>query len=250
MKYKETGVLVSARTTGSYLELIIESPKIAGESRPGQFVNVRTDNTTVPLLRRPLSICDADGDRLRLLVLIRGAGTEKLSKLRPGDSINLIGPLGNPFPAASKPPLYVAGGVGIAPFLFAAKKAAGTDKPLMLFGARSASLLPDLSSFEAVCDLRVATDDGSFGVKGNVIDLLKNFDLSGHTLLACGPTPMFRALASHIASSGGADAWFSLETYMGCGFGACKGCTVEGSDGEYKLCCTDGPTFRWNEVKL
>jgi dihydroorotate dehydrogenase electron transfer subunit len=250
MKYKETGVLVSAGTSGSYLELVIDSPKIAGESRPGQFVNVRTDETTAPLLRRPFSICDAEDGKLRLLVLVRGAGTEKLAKLRPGDSVNLIGPLGNPFPAAKKRPLFVAGGVGIAPFLFAAKQASGKDKPVMLFGARSASLLPDLAPFEAVCELRVATDDGSRGVKGNVVDLLKSFDLSAHTLLACGPTPMFRALASHIASSGGADAWFSLETYMGCGFGACKGCTVEGSDGKYKLCCTDGPTFRWNEVKL
>ncbi|OHD57287.1 MAG: hypothetical protein A2Y33_04155 [Spirochaetes bacterium GWF1_51_8] len=251
MKHKVLAEIVDTREQGAYLTITARCPEISREAKPGQFVNIRVRESFDPLLRRPFGIHDADGDLLTVMVMLRGKGTRALLDKHPGDTLNLIGPLGNPYPSPhqGKPPLLIAGGIGIAPFYFFAK---AYPKPVLLFGARSAELVPLMDKFREVCDPAIATDDGSEGVKGTVVDLLKEYDLSKYTIYACGPTPMFRALTEHFSSRPTApDAYFSLETYMGCGFGACKGCSVRTKpDGAMKLCCTDGPAFKWNEVEL
>ncbi len=248
MKFQENAKVLGVRKSGIFTEILLESPQISAHCYPGQFVNVRASQGLDPLLRRPISICDNRAEGLTLLINPVGNGSEYLCNLKEGDFINLLGPLGNAFPDSNKDILQVAGGVGIAPFRFLSRRNPGS---VLLFGARSKDFSPDLKPFEEVCNVQIATDDGSSGVQGNVLTLLDDYDLSEFTLYACGPTPMFRALQDYLnRKAPDADAWFSLETYMGCGFGACKGCTVEMTDGSYQLCCTDGPVFQWNTVKL
>lgn len=249
MKTKEIACILEKEIQGPYLKLVLESPQIARLAQPGQFVNVRVHENLDPLLRRPFSIADADAvaGRLTLLVLVRGKGSKLLASKNEGDTVNLIGPLGNAFPEISKNPLFVAGGIGIAPFLFLSRKYPGAT---LIFGVREASLAPDLAPFRERLNLELASDDGSLGEKGTVIDLLSKHDLQNHTTFACGPTPMFRAMNKLFSACPRVDAYYSLETYMGCGFGVCKGCVVETTDGGHKLCCTDGPVFAWDQVKL
>lgn len=250
MIYKENAEILERSLNGNYLTLRLDAPKIAAGALPGQFVNIRVSDGFDPLLRRPFGIYDIDGNTLSVMALLRGKGTRALAGKQPGGTLSVLGPLGNPFPAPhpGKPPVLIAGGVGAAPFLYFAR---GLSKPKMILGARDRSLLPPLQYFREVCDLIVATDDGSEGVRGTVIDALRKFDLSAHTFYACGPKGMFAALTDVFSAQAIPPlAYYSLETYMGCGFGACKGCSVPAPDGSLKLCCKDGPTFRWDEVML
>jgi dihydroorotate dehydrogenase electron transfer subunit len=137
--------------------------------------------------------------------------------------------------------------VGIAPFLHLSKKLGGGK---LLFGAKNSALIPDLTEFRKYCEVVTATEDGSEGRKGTVIDLLAAEDLNEYTIYACGPHPMFRAIKKVLKNCGDAEAYFSIETVMGCGFGACKGCAVETNDGSLKLACTEGPVFPWKEIEL
>lgn len=250
MKFRENCRITDIRKEGNYLTLKISADQIAGSAKAGQFVNVRADNSFEPLLRRPFSISDVEGNSLTLMVLLKGAGTKKISLKKAGDTLNVIGPLGNGFPEPShKKVLFVAGGIGIAPFRFFSRKISGS---VMLFGAKNKDLVPDLTEFRKNCDIRIATEDGSVGSKGTVIDLLAELDLKQYAIYACGPNPMLRAMTKVFTKcpSGDIEAYYSIETVMGCGFGACKGCAVETPSGEFKLACTDGPVFAWNEVKL
>ncbi len=250
MKYKESALVVDARKEGPYYWLALQSEKIASESKPGQFINIRVSEGYDPLLRRPFSIGDVENDVIWILFHPVGKGTRILAQKRPGDSVNIIGPLGKSFPdpTPGRDALYVAGGIGIAPFLLMSHQ---RKSGILLYGARNHNMLPDIKHWEKYCPCHIATDDGSRGIKGNVIDLLKKFDLSKHEIFACGPTPMFKAMSSYFETQQDIKAWYSLETYMGCGFGACKGCSVEQPDTqEMKLCCVDGPVFEWNKVKL
>ncbi len=250
MIIKEYTEILESTIAGTYLTLRLNAPKIAASALPGQFVNIRTGDGFDPLLRRPFGVYDRSGDTISVMVLLRGRGTRALAEKNAGDTISVLGPLGNPFPAPhpGKPPLLIAGGVGAAPFLYFAR---GLSKPKMILGARDRLLLPPLESFMSACELMISTDDGSKGSRGTVIDVLKQFDLSAHTVYACGPKGMFAALSEYFSAQPVSPlAYFSLETYMGCGFGACKGCSVPAPDGGLKLCCTDGPTFLWSEVML
>ena len=247
MKYKEEATIIDKHQDAAFVWLTIKTQNIARERRPGQFVNVRTGKGLDPLLRRPFSIANTDADTLTLMIQKVGRGSELIANYPVGADLNIIGPLGNAFgpPKNPKKVLFVAGGVGIAPFLFLSSH---YPDAILLFGARSQ--LPDLKPFEKNCSVHVATEDGSHGRRGNVLDLLRDFNPEEYTTYACGPTPMFRALSDYFEKFNNPEAYYSLETYMGCGFGACKGCSVEMADGSMKLCCVDGPVFRWNEVRL
>ena len=250
MKYRENCAITEIKREGDYLTLTIAAGKIARETNPGQFVNVRADDSFEPLLRRPFSVSDVEGDSLTLMILMKGAGTRKISLKKAGDTLNVIGPLGNGFTLTEKrKPLFVAGGIGIAPFRYFSRKAPGS---VLLFGAKNSRMVPDLTEFRKRCDVKIATEDGSAGVKGTVIDLLSELDLKQFAVYACGPNPMFRAMNKVLSKcpAGTIEAYYSIETVMGCGFGACKGCAVETPSGDLKLACTDGPVFPWNGVKL
>ena len=240
-------MIIDKKISGPYLTLKVKTEKIAEAAEPGQFVNIRVTETLDPLLRRPVSIADAVDGILTLIILIKGKGTRLLAEKKVGETLNIIGPLGNPFPEPGRTPLFIAGGIGAAPFLFLGKKHSGST---LLLGVRSKEFLPELEPFEKVCKIEIASDDGSVGTKGTVIDLLTKHEIPKHTIYACGPNPMFRALNKLFSNCPESEAYYSLETYMGCGFGACKGCTVETRSGDYKLTCTDGPVFPWNEALL
>ncbi len=248
MKYRENCEIVEKKIFSHYLYLKLRTVKIAAEAKPGQFINVRAyEDSFDPLLRRPMSICDSDGECISILVLVKGRSTKLLSEKCAGDYLNILGPLGNSFPETGKKAVFAAGGVGIAPFLFFSR----ILKPeVLLFGVRSKEFLPDMAPFMETMNIRIATEDGSSGTKGTVLDLLKEIDLGDKSLYACGPNPMLGAINGELKKYGSLDAWYSIETMMGCGFGACKGCAVETPGGDYKLACVDGPVFRWDGVKL
>ena len=215
-------------------------------ARPGQFVNI-----SVPgfFLRRPISVCDWTEGSLTLLVRTVGGGTAWLEKVRAEQTLDVLLPLGNGFDIAASPanaPIVLAGGgIGVAPLygLARALRAAGRDC-LVALGFRMASDVFYADRFEALgCDVAIATEDGSRGTRGFVTSLPLP---DGAYVFACGPMPMLRALAALPGLAGGQ---ISLEARMGCGFGACMGCTIETQNGPARI-CHDGPVFEMGSAKL
>lgn len=243
---------------GDYHLLEIESPALGRKARPGQFVMVKIASGPVPLLRRPLSIHDAGQAGIELFFKVAGQGTELLAGKRPGDALDIVGPLGRGFsvPEAmnGKRAFLVGGGRGIAPLYFLARElAAAGVRPTVFYGGRTVADIPLRSRFEqAGWELRCSTDDGSFGFPGLVTGLVER-DLGRakpDLLYACGPDPMMKALAA-TARGSGVPAEFSLESMMGCGIGACWGCVhrVRGESGEtWTKICEDGPVFPGDRI--
>lgn len=230
------------------LKLTVEQP--LPEMFPGQFVEVRVDNSPSTFLRRPISInyVDKQANELWLLIQLVGEGTRKLAEARVGDIINVMLPLGNGFTIPSseergKKLLLIGGGVGTAPMLYlgAWLKTAGFE-PTFLLGARSQNDLLQLEQFRTYGEVFVTTEDGSMGEKGYVTNhsLLKNTHFDH--IYTCGPKPMMMAVARY-ASAENIDCEVSLENTMACGLGACL-CCVEKLKDEHHVCvCTEGPVF-------
>jgi dihydroorotate dehydrogenase electron transfer subunit len=234
---------------------ILSAPEIARVARPGQFVNLRVASGTVPLLRRPISIHSAAGNKIELLYQVLGEGTRLLSKKKPGELLDIIGPLGKGFDYRSSAQargsqILVAGGMGTAPLLFLAEKLVHS-KPLVLLGAKTKGLLLCEKEFKKIgCGVTISTDDGSRGFKGRVTDLLNHELLTRNhepaVIYACGPHPMLKATAA-IAAKYGMPAQVSLEAHMACGIGACLGCVTETRSG-LKCVCKEGPVFNADEI--
>lgn len=217
------------------------------EMLPGQFVEVRVDNSPKTMLRRPISINYVDYERNELWLLVAGIGdgTKRLIELKKGDMLNCVLPLGNGFTmpkAANERILLVGGGVGVAPLLYFGKciKAAGAE-PVFLLGARSAKDLLELEAFEAVGTVHITTEDGSAGEKGFVTNhsvlQRERFNL----ISTCGPKPMMMAVAKY-ARQANIPCEASLENMMACGVGACLCCVEKTTEGN--LCvCKEGPVF-------
>lgn len=227
------------------------SPYIAQRAGPGQFCNIKVSESDFPLLRRPFSICDVEGDSVYFLFDIHGEGTKILSEKKPGDEIDILGPLGNGFDSSGnfEYAVIVAGGLGAAPFPFLTKMLK-EKKVITLVGARNSGLIIT----ERLENIFVATDDGSSGYKGTAVDLLKKIladeKITSFRIFACGPNAMLKALQK-FSIGNNYDSQLSIECAMACGFGICMGCPVETSDGEgYKLVCKDGPVFNATEIKL
>ncbi len=234
-----------------YYQLSLCAPAIARAAAPGQFVQVRVGCGSVPLLRRPLSIHDARTGTIELLYAVVGKGTQMLSAKKVGDPLDIIGPLGNGFdlaPVSDAYPVLVAGGMGIAPLYFLAKK---IKAGLVLLGAKNKEDLTGISRFKKLrSKVRISTDDGSFGRKGYVTGLLRQeldtLKSKRPVIYACGPRPMLQEVA-RIARQARIKAQVSLEEHMSCGFGACLGCAVKTIDG-YKRVCKEGPVFDAREI--
>ena len=212
---------------------------------PGQFVNIALPGK---FLRRPISVCSWTGTRLTLLVKEAGEGTKELVHLSEGTELDVLTGLGNGFDYAPETvgpdPVLAGGGIGIAPLYGLAKrmKAAGQN-PAVLLGFRSKEDAIYMDEFAALgVPAEIATEDGSIGTKGFVTDALKN--MPGCYVLACGPTPMLKAVHSLPNVAGGQ---FSFEARMACGFGACVGCTIQTANGPKRV-CKDGPVFRKEEI--
>jgi dihydroorotate dehydrogenase electron transfer subunit len=239
---------------GVYL-LWAQAAEIAALSQPGQFVMVRCGEGYDLLLRRPLSIhgISQDGSKLALLFAVVGRGTGWLSQRRQGESIDLLGPLGNGFviEPGSRNLLLLAGGIGIAPLIYLAQRAlaAGCSVRLALGAETASQIYPRYLLPEGVEPV-IVTADGSAGEQGLVTDLLPRFIEWAYQIFACGPIPMYRTLAAMELAR---PVQVLLEQVMGCGLGTCFGCRIETRQG-MKFVCKDGPVFElgdviWEEIK-
>lgn len=235
---------------GPYWEMTAYLPSVAAVARPGQFAHVRCGDGPWPLLRRPFSFfaVDREAGEVRLLYQVKGVGTLALTRKRPGEELDVMGPLGQGFPLEPglRQAWLVAGGMGMAPLYFLAREAVAAGLTCRVFlGAATASSLLRLELWRAVADkLELATEDGTAGHKGLVTDLVE-MALPGEkpgVIYACGPLGMSRRLAL-VAVAARATGYASLESRMACGIGACQGCAVRLKDGSYRLVCRDGPVF-------
>ena len=212
-----------------------------GENRPGQFVNVRLDGL---FLRRPISVCDCENGVLTLVYKVVGRGTDAMTKLAPGEELDVLTCLGNGYclDRAGDSPLLIGGGVGVPPMYMLAKELVKRGKAVsVILGFNTADEIFYEDEFLALgCDVTVTTADGSYGVKGFVTDALPE---KCSYYYACGPLPMLKAVVKSVPTSGE----LSLEERMGCGFGACMGCSIETKNGPKRV-CKEGPVFRGEEL--
>ena len=207
----------------------------------GQFVEVLLEPF---FLRRPFGVADVNGDELTIIYKVVGAGTEYMTTLKKGVELDILTHLGNGFDLSkSKRPLIIGGGIGIAPLYKLCKdfNKAGI-KPNIILGYRNADELFYVDEFKKLGNVTVTTDDGSAGFKGNALDALKSLNIDYDFYYACGPLVMLRALANFDKNGE-----ISLEARMGCGFGACMGCSIETVNGARRV-CKDGPVFNAGEV--
>ena len=260
---KEAKVLSQKMLSEGIFDLWLET-EMAKDVRPGQFVGVYPENRST-LLPRPISICEVDKARsaIRLVYRVVGSGTAEFSKASEGDSLMILGPLGNGFPiheAAGKRAVVIGGGIGVPPLLETAKRmsersdAEAPSKISAVMGYRNSdTFLSD--EFSRYAEMHIASENGSVGTKGNVIDAMKNDNVECDVIFACGPMPMLKGIKAY-AESIGAKAYLSLEERMACGVGACLGCVCktkevdEHSHVHNARICTDGPVFDADTLDL
>ena len=213
------------------------------DGRPGQFVNIKIDGF---FLRRPISVCDIEENTLTLIYKTVGAGTDKLSKTEKGEKLDILAFLGNGYDLSKsgEAPLLIGGGVGVPPLFLLAKKLVKEGKtPTAILGFNSADEIFLKDEFEALgVKTFIATADGSVGTRGFVTDVMKNTDIYTY-FYTCGPEPMLRAVYNESKT----DGEFSFEERMGCGFGACVGCTCKTKYGNKRI-CRDGPVLSKEEI--
>lgn len=234
------------------------STTLARQARPGQFISVYTQDKSV-LLPRPISICETDAanGRLRIVYRVAGKGTAEFSGYEAGRRVDILGVLGNGFPlekAEGKRLFLMGGGIGIPPMLVVAKAVKNTTSVDVIVGYRDKELFlaEDLQKYAAV---HVATEDGSVGTKGNVMNVIEDEKLEADIIFACGPMPMLRAIKQYAAKKG-IEAYLSLEERMACGVGACLGCVVKTKEVDHHShvnnarICTDGPVYNAEDVEI
>ena len=234
------------------VHMVLDAPWLS-HARPGQFVMLRIQPDTVPLLRRPISLCDITPNGIEILFKIRGTGTELMAAWPVGHQIDIIGPLGNGFspPSSQTSACLIAGGIGIAP-LIGLSRWLLTNRPdcevHMFLGTKTSADIDAFTPFiDKSCTLQIATEDGSCGTHGFVTDVFAA-DLKTKTsamIYGCGPMPMLNTLAT-LTRSTEQTCQISLEAHMACGIGACLGCTVPShtsADSTNVRVCADGPVF-------
>ena len=260
---KEAKVLSQSILAEGIYDMWLETP-MAGDVKPGQFVGVYPVNKST-LLPRPISICEVSKERsaIRLVYRVVGSGTAEFALYQPDDYIMILGPLGNGFPlekAAGKNVVVIGGGIGIPPLLGTAKGL--SEMPEELKASRVSAVMGyrDKDTFLSdeflnYSEVYIATEDGSVGTKGNVIDALKEQNVPCDVIFACGPMPMLRGLKAY-AEENNIKAYLSLEERMACGVGACLGCVCktknvdEHSHVHNARICTDGPVFDAEDLEL
>jgi len=251
-------IIRSEKLPGDHGFITFEHAAFAKSCQPGQFLTIKTSDQYSPLFRRPFGVHDVDGPKISILFKIVGPGTKLLADKKTGETVDILGPLGNGFtlPETSFTTLLVAGGIGIAPFLHTAKlmMALGHPKPVLFYGGRQAQDLPRLDAFEKLgLTIFPATEDGSVGDKGFVSGPLEKYleqnKDQDKTIFSCGPHPMLSAI-SDIAKKFDTTCQVSLENIMACGVGSCLGCVTDtftcDSDSDqscYERVCQEGPVF-------
>ena len=232
--------------------MVIQAPEIASQAVPGQFIDVYSADGS-KLLPRPISLCEIDraAGTLRIVYRIAGKGTKEFSMLTSDHTITILGPLGNGFTKEDKKAILIGGGIGIPPMLQLAKELS-CEKSIVL-GFRDEEFLSE--EFEPYGTVYKSSDNGAIGVKGTVMDAIRQYGIEGTEIYACGPTPMLRAIQSY-ALEHGIEAQLSLEERMACGVGACLACVCKSkeiddhSQVKNKRVCKDGPVFYAEEVEL
>ena len=258
-KQKENAVVYSQEQLADGIYSMWISTQAAASAKPGQFISMYTTDGS-KLRPRPISICEIDKEngRLRVVYRVTGpkTGTEEFSKLKAGDIIPVIGPLGNGFPyekAEGKKVFLMGGGIGVPPILELAKQM-NCEKKQIVVGYRDAQTFLK-NEFEQNGELYISTEDGSVGTKGNVMDAIRENVLEADMIYACGPTPMLRAIKQY-AEENGIECYISLEERMACGIGACLACVCKSKEKDAhsnvnnKRICKDGPVFLSTEVEI
>lgn len=248
VKHNATVYKQECIATGVY-SMWLETP-IATEARPGQFIAVYSKDGS-KLLPRPISICEIGPAGLRIVYRVAGEGTREFSTYQAGDTISVMGPLGNGFPLTEEDAIVIGGGIGVPPML-ALSKALKGHKEIVL-GYRDELFLNE--QFAELGPVTIATDLGTYGTKGTVIDAIKEHGVTGKVIYACGPKPMLAAV-KQFAQENNMTAWISMEERMACGIGACLACVCKTKDidSHSKVhntrICADGPVFNAEEVDL
>lgn len=253
-----TSPIVSATRFGAYRELSLEAPEIAKDARPGQFLNICVQPGGAHLLRRPFSIARADRVAGTVSVVFDsiGLGTQWLAAREPGDTVDLVGPLGHGFDVMSDPgvDLIVGGGYGTAALSFLASELdARGGEVHAIIGARSRARLYEDDVLDETCaSIAVMTDDGSAGMQGLVTDpmpeMIKRF--SPRVVYACGPMPMLRATAA-VAAENNVPSQLAVEEFMACGIGVCWTCVLPvrtNGSLKHQRSCTEGPVFEGEAI--
>ncbi|MCM1154517.1 MAG: dihydroorotate dehydrogenase electron transfer subunit [Roseburia sp.] len=259
-KKKVIATVVSQKEIAEQIFDLWLETELALDAHPGQFAAIYP-HSAATLLPRPISICETDKEkkRLRFVYRVAGTGTKEFSSYRVGDEVSLLGVLGNGFPleaAAGKRVFLMGGGIGIPPMLQLAKELTKevTGEKKIIAGYRNSDLFLQ-EDLEKYGELYIATEDGSIGTKGNVLDAVRENDLHADIIMACGPLPMLRAVKKY-AVQNDMKAYLSLEERMACGVGACLGCVCKTKEVDSHShvhnarICTDGPVFEANEVDI
>lgn len=255
-KYEVRGKIIYHKAlTEDVFDLRIEAKGIAAAAVPGQFVSLFLHDGR-RRLPRPLSICEIAENRrsLRLVYRItkKGSGTEELSSYKEGEEICLLGPLGKGFLLDREDTLLIGGGIGIPPMLELAKRLPGKKTAVLGYRDHNIFLDKDIAKYAKVY---IATEDGSIGAKGNVLELIRKEGLNAATVMACGPTPMLKAIAKYCMEEG-IECFLSLEERMACGIGACLACVCRTKERDAyshvhnARICKEGPVFKAEEVLL
>lgn len=248
---KIRAAVVSQKQIGSdVFDMVLQVGEVASLAKPGQFISMYSNDKS-KLLPRPISICGIDKEQGTLRVVYRavGEGTKEFSQMVPGDTLDVIGPLGNGFTMKNKKAILFGGGIGIPPMLELAKQL--DCEKVAVLGYRDEIFLAE--EFEQVTKVAIASEDGKTGTKGNVLDAVRELGLEGDIIYACGPTPMLKAIKAY-AEEKGMEAQISLEERMACGIGACLACVCKSKEIDHhtyvhnKRICKDGPVFDAKEV--
>lgn len=252
-KFEEIAIITSQEKIGEGIySMWIRTEKVADYAKAGQFVSVYCNDGS-RLLPRPISICEIDKEKhaLRLVYRVAGKGTDEFSAMKEGDKVRILGPLGNGFTKKDKKAFLIGGGIGIPPMLQLAKEL-DCEKQMVL-GYRDELFL--LDDFKELGEIYIATEDGSAGTKGNVLDAIRENALTADVIYACGPTPMLRALKAYAAENN-IECWISMEERMACGIGACLACVCKSKEKDHhtnvnnKRICKEGPVFLAEEVEF
>lgn len=252
-KRRERGTVIrNSEISNGIFDMWVRTEEIARLAVPGQFVTLYCEDES-RLLPRPISVCDTDETNraLRVVYRIAGKGTKEFSGLSEGAPLTLAGPFGNGFPIREGTSFLIGGGIGIPPMLALAKRLGGEKQ--MILGFRDKTFLAD--EFLQYGPVFVATEDGSAGTKGNVLDAIREHHLDAERIYACGPLPMLRAVKAYAAERG-MECYVSLEGRMACGIGACLGCVCKSKETDAhtnvqnKRICKEGPVFEAGEVEF